>query len=432
MVFHEKYELLALRSGGQEITLPAKEISSGRDVLVHLLSGGDTPDVRELLAAIDKLPPEHRRTVLDQGDHDGIPYVVTEVLPQNLNLREWMAMAKASPAPPASPAKSGVWKVPAAGEAPPAGTPELGEFTRLFQSMKPEEARRPPQSPEETPTLTMAIPTRKEPPPAPKAEPTAAPAPEPGEFTRLFLKQTPAAPAVPKPEPVAAKPAPAEPPAPPAAEPGEFTRLFMKQTPAAPAASMPRPAQPPEPPPPPPPPAGPGEFTRMMQSPLAAQPAAIPQAPPPVPKPVGEFTRMMQQGDRAETPLPPAYSAPPAPEQSLQPPGEFTRMFASEPAPSEALATPPPPEAPLPQGGAATGAFSRQPARAPMPVASGPSEFTRMFGAPSRPAAVPPPAEPKAAVPLPAPRKSNLPLVLILGGLFLLAVILIVIFALAR
>ena len=88
MIFHDRYELLALRGGDREIALPGREISSGRDVLVHLLSDGYTPENRELLANIDKLPAEYQRRVLDIGDHEGIPYVVTDVLPPNLKLRE--------------------------------------------------------------------------------------------------------------------------------------------------------------------------------------------------------------------------------------------------------------------------------------------------------------------------------------------------------
>src|SRR5271166_3917459 len=122
MIFHEKYELLALRGGDHEIALPGREISSGRDVLVHLLAAGYTPENLELLAAIDKLPAEHQRRVLDKGDHEGIPYVVTEVLPGTLKLREWLAAAKSevpSPAPAKSSGHRGVWRIPTVTEAPP-------------------------------------------------------------------------------------------------------------------------------------------------------------------------------------------------------------------------------------------------------------------------------------------------------------------------
>jgi len=69
----------------------------------------------------------------------------------------------------------------------------------------------------------------------------------------------------------------------------------------------------------------------------------------------------------------------------------------------------------------------------------GPGEYTRMFGPqslPQSPAPVPAPAP--AAFPSPAgatsraPKKSALPLILILAGLFLVAVIVVVVFALKK
>src|ERR1017187_8274718 len=170
MIFHDRYELLALRGGDdREIALPGREISSGRDVLVHLLSAGYTPENQELLAIIDRLTAEPRRRVLDKGDHEGIPYVVTEVLPPNLKLREWLAAAMSAAPPPtttASPARSGVWRIPAVSEAPPKSAPapdtpalEPGEFTRLFEAVKElEQVRRPPPTPDELPTPSMPMP----------------------------------------------------------------------------------------------------------------------------------------------------------------------------------------------------------------------------------------------------------------------------------
>ena len=115
----------------------------------------------------------------------------------------------------------------------------------------------------------------------------------------------------------------------------------------------------------------------------------------------------------------------------MQAPGEFTRMFASEPASSEKLAAPAMPQAPLPQGGLATGAFSRRSVPQTPQTGSGPSEFTRMFKAPSPAIASKTPAA-KPTLPAPKTDKSYLPLVLILAGLFLLAVIVIAVVALTR
>jgi hypothetical protein len=507
MIFHEKYELLALRGGDHEIALPGREISSGRDVLVHLLAAGYTPENLELLAAIDKLPAEHQRRVLDRGDHEGIPYVITEVLAGTLKLREWLAAAKSeapSPAPVKSSAQRGVWRVPAAVGAPPksaAPASEPEEFRRLFEPVKePEQVRRPPTQ-DELPTaqivvprldqmapatpVAMQAPAPAEPEPGeftrimrspaapPLVPPTAPPAamqapapaePEPGEFTRILRSAaappappaaTPAVtrvPAPPAPEPgeftrILRSTAPPEPPvataaapqapAPAAPEPGEFTRMFQTEAPDAPRPSMsgadqfgipapPAPTQTPRS-------AGPGEFTRMMQSPLAPEPLRSRPAAAPPPS-ASEFDRMMQAGQFTEAPPPevrlPDPAAPPPPAaRPMQAPGEFTRMFATEPEPSESLAAPAEPQAPLPQGGAATGAFSRRSLSAPPPAPAGSSEFTQMFAArpPATPAETPAPAP---APPAPKAEKSYLPLILILGGLFLLVVIVVLIFAL--
>lgn len=488
MIFHDRYELLALRGGDEgEITLPGREISSGRDVFVHLLATGYTQENRELLATLDKLPAEPRRRVLDQGDHEGIPYVVTEVLTPKLKLREWVAAVMSAappPAPAAGPARSGVWKIPHLSEAPRASAPapgasaaEPGEFTRLFQSVKePERVPRPP-TPDELPTAALAIPKQDQKAPAVPGEP------DPGEFTRLLRSATPApAAAVPSPAPAepgageftrmlqsaaqpgsgtssaAAAPQPASVPtavtppaeietaAPAQPELGEATRVFA-QTPAAPVpprtSSAPQPSGPVAPPSPPhtPPPSlqasAPGEFTRMMQSPLAAEPLRSSPAAPPAPS-AGGFTRMMQAGQLPDAPPrpvpPPGAAAAPPPSRSFQPafqpPGEFTRMFAAEPMPSENLAGAAAPQAPMLQGGAATGAFSRR-ATPPPQAVSGPSEFTQMIAS-SSPASAAKAPTPKPAPPAAQEHKSYLPLVLILAGLFLLVVIVIVVFGLTR
>jgi hypothetical protein len=405
MVFQDKYELLALRGGDREIALPGREISSARPVLLHLLAGGYAPENQELLRALGNLSSGQRGHVLDSGDHDGIPYVVTDTLPGNLSLRSWVAAAVVAQPPQSSES------------AAPAGAPFAGpgEFTQLFQAAeKPKEG------------VGTAAPVKPAPAPArPEAATqtlSAAPVePEIGEFTRLL--RTPAA------EPKAA--APSVPPQQgPVAEPGEFTRMFEPQprVSAATAATSGVPAPAPQR-------SGPGEFTRAMQPPLAPKsnhpmPAA-PAAPPP-----SEFTRIMQ-GNRL--PQPPVIHRSPLsqaqPRESLQSPGDFTRLFEAEPSPTERLAAPAAVEAPLPQGGLATGAFSRDVASAGPAGPSGPSEFTQ-FALRSPAPVTPAPKQPQPpAGRVPAVVKKNqsyLTLILILAGLFLLAVILILVLVLKR
>ncbi|HWB95916.1 MAG TPA: hypothetical protein VG672_04420, partial [Bryobacteraceae bacterium] len=164
MRLHEKYELqVAVHNSEREIAVPAVDISSGRPVLVHLLAGGYNIENQALLKSIVALQPEDRQHILEAGDHDGIPFIVTDTLPGNASLRNWIAAV--APPPAAQPgikterlARSGAWKMPAAqppdAPPPPPAPAEDDEFSRLFGSaVKPEPA------------------------------PTATPAAEPGEFT---------------------------------------------------------------------------------------------------------------------------------------------------------------------------------------------------------------------------------------------------------
>ena len=367
-------------------------------------------------AAPPKPAPDDQLTQLLDTAPPSTPPVVTPPRPLSPPPSEFTSMFQTpqahSPAPP---------PVVPPPVAPPQAAQAPGEFTSMFKA--------------------PAQPTTPLPPPPPVAAPQAAQ--EPDEFASMF--QIPAPPPVPP--PVAAQPAtpPPPPPAKPpqaAQAPGEFTSMF-RSTP-----------QPP-PPPPPAPPAASSEFTSMFQSPPVpsgspaidpektqmftppAAPAAPPQQPqrptsPPRPPGPGEFTRMFQNAP-TPTPLPTSNDPfansgyPPEPPKQM---GEFESFFNApytanpnveaqlrnpNPAPQPYQQQPPAREAgdftrlfgtkaPSPQSNpnlGATGAFSApappQPAPelAP-PVASGPSEYTRIFSRPQSDAA-PPPAAPAVA-----------------------------------
>jgi hypothetical protein len=226
---------------------------------------------------------------------------------------------------------------------------------------------------------------------------------------------------------------------PPAKEPGDFTGMFQTEKSSEP-----------------------GEFTRMFQSGGPSKPSPMPATPPESREP-GEFTRMFQSGGPSKS-----SAKPPTPSEQLKPPppavapatpaeGEFTRLF-HPPAPKQATWTPPAAAKPAEpdwapklrweDGGgppeAATGVFSPPVERkkAPQSDDTGPSDFTRVISSsrPPRQAAAPPaapespvPAPQSTAVDAPPPRQtapSYLPLILILGGLFLLALIVVLYFAL--
>ncbi|MGD0360692.1 MAG: hypothetical protein ABSC93_07455 [Bryobacteraceae bacterium] len=423
MIFHDRFELLALRGGDREIALPGREISSGRDVLVHLLSAGYSPENRELLAIIDGLSPEHRRRVLEKGDHEGIPYVVTETLPANVTLREWLSAAKAAtplPRQTKRPSRSGEWQIPPEKEAPtvPASAPpaaQPGEFTRLFQAVKePAPSGGPPKTPDEEPTATLTLPTLAHEAPAAPAAPAQR---EPGEFTRMMQAAAPPKAATPVEKPA---PAPAE------AEPGELTRMLRAAGPPPPPPAVQPPAAPaaqaePEP----------GELTRMLRA--AGQPASTPAEQPPAAKQPagepGELTRMLQASappvamPTAATPLP-AQPQTRNPTPAARDSGELTRVFQTEKpaAPrsgSGQFSSPiPPPAAAPPSRTSSPGDFTRmmQSPLAPEPVRSHPpaqpqatpSEFTRMMRA-DQFADAPPAAMPPAGPPPPSGRSMQPP-----------------------
>jgi hypothetical protein len=91
MSFDDKYEILAeLRNDGIR-TVVAREKASGQAVEAHLFLSGRTPENNVLLDKIQQLPSEHRQFVLEVGDHEGTPYVVSHLLPDRRGFREWLS-----------------------------------------------------------------------------------------------------------------------------------------------------------------------------------------------------------------------------------------------------------------------------------------------------------------------------------------------------
>ena len=300
-----------------------------------------------------------------------------------------------------------------------AGAPSAdpGKFTRLFPAaVKP--------STPDVPTVTRSTP--------PPAEPTI------GEFTRL-MGQPAAGPAK---QQVPVTPAPA-PQAEPAPEPGAFTAMFQSKPLSASAAAGAAPSIEStglfqgRVPSPIPQNARPGEFTQAMQTPLAAESHySKPVPPPPSAPPQGEFTKIMEG---IALPKPPVARRDPFPRQNnadrLNPrvnlPGS-SRRTPCRPGISPRL---------VPcKLRCRTAALQPAPLLgsrlSPDPLPPDQSEFTKIIGVPS-----PPPAAAAPKAPQPAPgrvrpvvkaNRSYLPLILILAGLFLLAVIVILVLTLTR
>ena len=204
----------------------------------------------------------------------------------------------------------------------------------------------------------------------------------------------------------------------------------------------------------PPPSSEPGEFTRMFQTPAAPADPVLPgetaDVAPTAPAEPGDFTRMFS------TPAIPREAAPQPPvEPRAQGPGEFTRMFQSveQPIPQNAATlanpvwqpappapAPPPPSAPMQPTEAATGIFKPTvvPPEPTIQQPSGVSEFTRVIAVPTPPPPPAPEAPPAIAASAPAPqptpvaKPSYLPLILILNALFIIAILVVLYFALKK
>lgn len=385
----------------------------------------------------------------------------------------------APPAPPAPPKT-----VP---PTPAPGSKDAGEFTMMFRAgSQPGTKTDPPVSaPSQAPTRpSEGLSSRGlAPEPPPPAESSAA-----GSFTQMFRTGSHSAsgtkspgievPPAPKtdpplagpsrpPAPPLGGPAPrglsAEPPPPPAesSSPGSFTQMFRTGSHAASgtkAPVAPIPAAPTAPGSPlPGAKKGPGELTMLMQgykAPTATPGGANLDAPkPPSPPPAaeaakkgpGEFTMMFRQPPppmaptpQAAAPPPVVQSPPPAP-QGHQP-GEYTSIFEIARKPQAPAV---PGAAPAGYGfPAAPGAPPPPPAmpgfQAPPPPAAPPMAYPAMppapqFQAPPPPAyAMAPPAMPQPTMPqgAPAPKPTIFWVMLVvLGFLFLAALVLVLFFA---
>lgn len=343
MRFQERFDLPdAIHSRDNEIAIAGTDTSSGRAVTVHLLLHRQNADTTELLKNISSLSGERRQQVLDQGEYEGIPYVVTYPLPNDSSLRAWMATPEVQR--PAQVLRPAGYK-----------TPEPGEFTRLFQARTFE------------PLGTSNAKTEDPPPPA--TSPSGA-EPKPGEFTALLRSFSDPREKLKAPTPEVRPPAP------------------VIENPVLP---------------PPPTVNEPGEFTRMMRSPLAPETSAPTVKSTPKQSP-GEFTRLVQGDfglDAAAKGHPfasPAHQPPPP--ETPRPAGEFTRMLdRQEPIADDLFSRPAPARSPLPSDGFATGAFSSPPIPSVAPAPSGPSEFTRLISSPVAPSSPPTPTVPTPAVP---------------------------------
>jgi len=291
-----------------------------------------------------------------------------------------LPLPEAHPGAPSSPEKASVPPVMTPGAVQPSQQQDVGEFTRLFQAAQTNGETRAvsPFEPQPMPGSEHQV---------QRLEPQA-----PGDFTRLFNPGAePPRPSGPSSLP--GSPRPTGPMADPSRQqaPGEVTQLLKAYQPGRSAPSPPV-LQGPEPAPPSPPPLPSGEATEP-----------------------GSFTQIFRQPPKP-TPEPavahPAAPALPVPMQEPDP-GEYTRMFggASGGAPSAPAA--------LPQAARAAGSGVPTVSTAPISLPAAPAVPTVQAPLPAPQTALPKQGKGKFLVPL-----------IIVGGLFLLAVVVVVFFAL--
>ena len=157
MSFYDRYELINLIRDEGLKTFAARQVATGQMVGVHLLAGLDATTISVILDDVRHLPPDKQGVIVETGDHEGTPYIVTSEWPAALSFRAWVAGAAVRP--PAAPGERfttvGAWKVPTQEfrgrveirTPPPPGSNEaveLESFTKLFGVPAPEQPPVPP------------------------------------------------------------------------------------------------------------------------------------------------------------------------------------------------------------------------------------------------------------------------------------------------
>jgi hypothetical protein len=90
LALYDRYELVELRRDDGIQTFHAREVATARPVQFHLFAEEESRENLALLARLDHLPEAERRRVIERGDYQGKPYVVTDRLAGYPGFREWL------------------------------------------------------------------------------------------------------------------------------------------------------------------------------------------------------------------------------------------------------------------------------------------------------------------------------------------------------
>ena len=127
MNIYAKYELLELVPDPEIRSFHARELSSGRKVVMHLMVRGYTTENNRILYRILHLPAESRQRIVEVGEYEGVPFVVTEEL--GIPLTEWLSGQAAAAASPVIRPRAEDLSAP-----PPATAPPQPEAPRVTQA----------------------------------------------------------------------------------------------------------------------------------------------------------------------------------------------------------------------------------------------------------------------------------------------------------
>lgn len=90
MTLYDRYELVELRRDDGIQTFHAREIATARPVQCHLFAPEESRENLALLSRLDHLPDAERRRVIERGEYQGRPYVITDRLAGYAGFREWL------------------------------------------------------------------------------------------------------------------------------------------------------------------------------------------------------------------------------------------------------------------------------------------------------------------------------------------------------
>ena len=146
MKLNDKYEMVNLIVDPEIMRLVSREVGSQRPVVIHLMLRGYTDENKQLLNKLSRAGPEFRRHIVETGEYEHVPCVITEYFSESL--REWLSTIpneSGSENDNAAAKHDDDFKLifeqpgmPEANTTPSqAELRKLGEFTMLFQNSAP-------------------------------------------------------------------------------------------------------------------------------------------------------------------------------------------------------------------------------------------------------------------------------------------------------